>query len=60
MICHLLIIQIGYVNLKKKLEDAYGVMRSCKSKKDKQYNEKKQDKSTNTDHQNITPETKDN
>jgi hypothetical protein len=40
------------------INEANEVMRSCKSKKDKQCNEKKQDKSTNTDHQNITPETK--
>ena len=44
----------------KVFEDAKEVIRSRKSKKDKQYNgQKKQDKRTNNDPQNITQKTKD-
>jgi hypothetical protein len=39
---------------KQEFEDTKGVIRSCKSKNDKQYQEQKKDKITNNDLQNIT------
>ena len=46
--------------VQEKFEDTKGVIISLKSKKDKQYNEQKNnDKRTNNDLQNITQKTKD-
>jgi len=44
----------------EEIEDTKGVIRICKSKKDRQHNgQKKKDKRTNNDLQNITHKTKD-
>ena len=44
----------------EKFEDTEGVIKSRKSKKDRQYDDqKKNDKRTNNDQQNITQKTKD-
>ena len=46
---------IIYVDSQEEFEDTKGVIRSRKSKKDRQYNvRKKRDKMTNNDLQNIT------
>jgi len=48
-----------FVVFKEKFEDTKGVVRSRKSKKDRQYNgQKKKKKKTNNDPQNITQKTK--
>jgi len=43
-----------------KFEDTKGVIKNCKSKRDRQYNgQRKKNKKTNNDLQNITQKTKD-
>jgi len=43
-----------------KFEDTKGVIKNCKSKRDRQYNgQRKKDKKTNNNLQNITQKTKD-
>jgi hypothetical protein len=47
-------------DIRRKFEDTKGVIRSCKSKKDRKYNgQKKKNKMTNNDLQNTTQQTKD-
>ena len=48
----------SYLNWQEEFEDTKGVIRIRKSKKDKQHNDqKKKDKRTNNDLQNITQKT---
>ena len=50
----------GIRHPKEKFQDAKGVIRSCKSKKDRQHNDKKKkDKKINNDLQNFAQKTKD-
>jgi len=58
--CRGFMFYLCYLYLKEKFEDTKGVMRSRKLKKDRQHNmtQKKTDKRTNNDLQNITQKLK--